>query len=167
MSHFNSPPTAFRQLEFSLLIGSVALMNHSCCPNVIVTYKGTLAEVRAVQEIHPGDEVRVQQWTRAVVTGRAARSTWYPVATPAFPGYGIRFETWLDVPYGIHKCHFLWPDRNKKYIRMKLTFFKCIVFLCVPECFTCMLVYACLLDPLDLGLQHQVGAGNRTCALNF
>ncbi|KAB1258801.1 N-lysine methyltransferase SMYD2 [Camelus dromedarius] len=36
---------------------SVALMNHSCCPNVIVTYKGTLAEVRAVQEIHPGEEV--------------------------------------------------------------------------------------------------------------
>ncbi|MBW04079.1 N-lysine methyltransferase SMYD2, partial [Eschrichtius robustus] len=32
-------------------------MNHSCCPNVIVTYKGTLAEVRAVQEIHPGEEV--------------------------------------------------------------------------------------------------------------
>ena len=34
-------------------------MNHSCCPNVIVTYKGTLAEVRAVQEIHPGEEVSV------------------------------------------------------------------------------------------------------------
>lgn len=36
---------------------SVALMNHSCNPNVIVTYKGTVAEVRAVQEINPGDEV--------------------------------------------------------------------------------------------------------------
>ncbi|MGH0138079.1 UNVERIFIED_CONTAM: hypothetical protein FKN15_078041 [Acipenser sinensis] len=36
---------------------SVALMNHSCCPNVIVTYKGTLAEVRAIQEINAGDEV--------------------------------------------------------------------------------------------------------------
>lgn len=36
---------------------SVALMNHSCCPNVIVTYKGTLAEVRAVKEIEPGEEV--------------------------------------------------------------------------------------------------------------
>lgn len=33
-------------------------MNHSCSPNVIVTYKGTVAEVRAVQEINPGDEVR-------------------------------------------------------------------------------------------------------------
>lgn len=32
-------------------------MNHSCCPNVIVTYKGTLAEVRAVKEIEPGEEV--------------------------------------------------------------------------------------------------------------
>ena len=32
-------------------------MNHSCNPNVIVTYKGTVAEVRAVQEISPGDEV--------------------------------------------------------------------------------------------------------------
>lgn len=32
-------------------------MNHSCSPNVIVTYKGTVAEVRAVQEIDPGDEV--------------------------------------------------------------------------------------------------------------
>lgn len=38
--------------------GSVALMNHSCSPNVIVTYKGTVAEVRAVQEINPEDEVR-------------------------------------------------------------------------------------------------------------
>lgn len=37
--------------------GSVALMNHSCSPNVIVTYKGTVAEVRAVQEINPGEEV--------------------------------------------------------------------------------------------------------------
>lgn len=34
-------------------------MNHSCNPNVIVTYKGTVAEVRAVQEINPGDEVNV------------------------------------------------------------------------------------------------------------
>lgn len=32
-------------------------MNHSCSPNVIVTYKGTVAEVRAVQEINPGEEV--------------------------------------------------------------------------------------------------------------
>uniref|UniRef100_A0A8C7X9J4 [histone H3]-lysine(4) N-trimethyltransferase n=1 Tax=Oryzias sinensis TaxID=183150 RepID=A0A8C7X9J4_9TELE len=36
---------------------NVALMNHSCSPNVIVTYKGTVAEVRAVQEINPGDEI--------------------------------------------------------------------------------------------------------------
>uniref|UniRef100_A0A672G7J2 [histone H3]-lysine(4) N-trimethyltransferase n=1 Tax=Salarias fasciatus TaxID=181472 RepID=A0A672G7J2_SALFA len=35
----------------------VALMNHSCSPNVIVTYKGTVAEVRAVKEINPGDEI--------------------------------------------------------------------------------------------------------------
>lgn len=28
-------------------------MNHSCCPSVIVTYKGTLAEV-TVQDISPG-----------------------------------------------------------------------------------------------------------------
>ncbi|XP_025048274.1 N-lysine methyltransferase SMYD2 isoform X3 [Alligator sinensis] len=41
----------------SAVFPDVALMNHSCCPNVIVTYKGTLAEVRAVQEIEPGDEV--------------------------------------------------------------------------------------------------------------
>ncbi|TKC49329.1 hypothetical protein EI555_021498 [Monodon monoceros] len=41
----------------SAVFPDVALMNHSCCPNVIVTYKGTLAEVRAVQEIHPGEEV--------------------------------------------------------------------------------------------------------------
>lgn len=38
---------------------SVALMNHSCCPNVIVTYKGTVAEVRAVKEIEPGEEVGI------------------------------------------------------------------------------------------------------------
>ncbi|KAM3930112.1 N-lysine methyltransferase SMYD2 [Leptodactylus fuscus] len=41
----------------SAIFPDVALMNHSCCPNVIVTYKGTVAEVRAVQEIHAGDEV--------------------------------------------------------------------------------------------------------------
>lgn len=41
----------------SAIFPDVALMNHSCCPNVIVTYKGTLAEVRAVQEIKAGDEI--------------------------------------------------------------------------------------------------------------
>ncbi|XP_058525164.1 N-lysine methyltransferase SMYD2 [Ochotona princeps] len=41
----------------SAIFPDVALMNHSCCPNVIVTYKGTLAEVRAVQQISPGEEV--------------------------------------------------------------------------------------------------------------
>lgn len=40
-----------------LLSSSVALMNHSCSPNVIVTYKGTVAEVRAVKDINPGEEV--------------------------------------------------------------------------------------------------------------
>ena len=53
------------KIGFSLLIDSVALMNHSCCPNVIVTYKGTLAEVRAVQEINPGEEVSA--WPLAAV----------------------------------------------------------------------------------------------------
>ncbi|KAI1897235.1 hypothetical protein AGOR_G00081190 [Albula goreensis] len=41
----------------SAVFPDVALMNHSCCPNVIVTYKGIDAEVRAVQDISPGDEV--------------------------------------------------------------------------------------------------------------
>ncbi|XP_026551545.1 N-lysine methyltransferase SMYD2 isoform X1 [Pseudonaja textilis] len=41
----------------SAIFPDVALMNHSCCPNVIVTYKGTVAEVRAVQEIETGDEI--------------------------------------------------------------------------------------------------------------
>lgn len=41
----------------SAVFPDVALMNHSCCPNVIVTYKGIVAEVRAVQEISPGEEV--------------------------------------------------------------------------------------------------------------
>ncbi|EHB13030.1 SET and MYND domain-containing protein 2 [Heterocephalus glaber] len=49
-------PTRSVQPLFCVFLG-VALMNHSCCPNVIVTYRGTLAEVRAVQEIHPGEEV--------------------------------------------------------------------------------------------------------------
>uniref|UniRef100_A0A8C8C0N2 [histone H3]-lysine(4) N-trimethyltransferase n=1 Tax=Oncorhynchus tshawytscha TaxID=74940 RepID=A0A8C8C0N2_ONCTS len=40
----------------SAVFPDVALMNHSCSPNVIVTYKGTVAEVRAVQDIQPGDE---------------------------------------------------------------------------------------------------------------
>ncbi|XP_034383715.1 N-lysine methyltransferase SMYD2-like [Cyclopterus lumpus] len=37
----------------------VALINHSCCPSVIVTNKGTSAEVRAVQNMKPGDEVLI------------------------------------------------------------------------------------------------------------
>uniref|UniRef100_A0A667X8Z6 [histone H3]-lysine(4) N-trimethyltransferase n=1 Tax=Myripristis murdjan TaxID=586833 RepID=A0A667X8Z6_9TELE len=41
----------------SAVFPDVALMNHSCSPNVIVTYKGTVAEVRAVQEINPGEEI--------------------------------------------------------------------------------------------------------------
>uniref|UniRef100_H2TAT1 [histone H3]-lysine(4) N-trimethyltransferase n=1 Tax=Takifugu rubripes TaxID=31033 RepID=H2TAT1_TAKRU len=41
----------------SAIFPDVALMNHSCNPNVIVTYKGTVAEVRAVQELNPGDEI--------------------------------------------------------------------------------------------------------------
>ncbi|XP_076128937.1 N-lysine methyltransferase SMYD2-like [Alosa pseudoharengus] len=41
----------------SAVYPDVALMNHSCCPNVIVTYKGPLAEIRAVQDMKPGDEI--------------------------------------------------------------------------------------------------------------
>lgn len=37
---------------------SVALINHSCLPSVIVTYNGTSADVRAVRDLKPGDEVR-------------------------------------------------------------------------------------------------------------
>ncbi|XP_049914080.1 N-lysine methyltransferase SMYD2-B-like [Epinephelus moara] len=37
----------------------IALINHSCQPSVIVTYKGTSAEVRAVQDMKPGDEVLI------------------------------------------------------------------------------------------------------------
>ncbi|XP_039873334.1 N-lysine methyltransferase SMYD2-like [Simochromis diagramma] len=37
----------------------MALINHSCLPSVIVTYKGTSAEVRAVQDMKPGDEVLI------------------------------------------------------------------------------------------------------------
>ncbi|KAM9356025.1 N-lysine methyltransferase SMYD2-B isoform 2-T2 [Pholidichthys leucotaenia] len=37
----------------------VALINHSCLPSVIVTYNGTAAEVRAVRDMKPGDEVLI------------------------------------------------------------------------------------------------------------
>ncbi|XP_058469156.1 N-lysine methyltransferase SMYD2-B [Solea solea] len=37
----------------------VALINHSCLPSVIVTYDGTSAEVRAVRDMKPGDEVLI------------------------------------------------------------------------------------------------------------
>ncbi|XP_038582041.1 N-lysine methyltransferase SMYD2-B [Micropterus salmoides] len=37
----------------------VALINHSCLPSVIVTYNGTTAEVRAVQNMKAGDEVLI------------------------------------------------------------------------------------------------------------
>ncbi|XP_020503081.1 N-lysine methyltransferase SMYD2-B [Labrus bergylta] len=37
----------------------VALINHSCLPSVIVTYNGTSAEIRAVKDMKPGDEVLI------------------------------------------------------------------------------------------------------------
>ncbi|XP_056150702.1 N-lysine methyltransferase SMYD2-like [Lampris incognitus] len=37
----------------------VALINHGCLPSVIVTYRGTVAEVRAVQDMKPGDELLI------------------------------------------------------------------------------------------------------------
>ncbi|KAF0023539.1 hypothetical protein F2P81_024169 [Scophthalmus maximus] len=37
----------------------VALINHSCLPSVIVTFKGTSAEIRAVKNMKPGDEVLI------------------------------------------------------------------------------------------------------------
>ncbi|XP_054617718.1 N-lysine methyltransferase SMYD2-like isoform X2 [Dunckerocampus dactyliophorus] len=37
----------------------VALINHSCLPSVIVTYDRTRAEVRAVKDMKPGDEVLI------------------------------------------------------------------------------------------------------------
>lgn len=52
----------FILISFPLLVPvshcSVALINHSCLPSVIVTYDGTSAEVRAVKDMKPGDEVR-------------------------------------------------------------------------------------------------------------
>lgn len=69
------PALAIQTTELSLLIDSVALMNHSCCPNVIVTYKGTLAEVRAVQEIHPGDEVRANHGARVLHSSCCGRQS--------------------------------------------------------------------------------------------
>uniref|UniRef100_A0A8C9SD82 [histone H3]-lysine(4) N-trimethyltransferase n=1 Tax=Scleropages formosus TaxID=113540 RepID=A0A8C9SD82_SCLFO len=41
----------------SAVFPDVALINHSCCPNVIVTYRGIVAEVRAVKDISPGEEI--------------------------------------------------------------------------------------------------------------
>ncbi|CAL9692416.1 unnamed protein product [Knipowitschia caucasica] len=35
----------------------VALLNHSCLPNAIITFKGTSAEIRAIKVMKPGDEV--------------------------------------------------------------------------------------------------------------
>ncbi|XP_072298561.1 N-lysine methyltransferase SMYD2-like [Eucyclogobius newberryi] len=35
----------------------VALINHSCLPNTIITFHGTAAEIRAVTDMKPGDEV--------------------------------------------------------------------------------------------------------------
>ncbi|XP_061668053.1 N-lysine methyltransferase SMYD2-B-like [Syngnathoides biaculeatus] len=37
----------------------VALINHSCVPNVIVTFDGTRAQVRAVNHVEAGDEVLI------------------------------------------------------------------------------------------------------------
>ncbi|XP_061742294.1 N-lysine methyltransferase SMYD2-like isoform X2 [Nerophis ophidion] len=37
----------------------LALINHSCLPSVIVTYSGTRADVRAVKDMKPGDEVLI------------------------------------------------------------------------------------------------------------
>uniref|UniRef100_A0A8C8EHM9 [histone H3]-lysine(4) N-trimethyltransferase n=1 Tax=Oncorhynchus tshawytscha TaxID=74940 RepID=A0A8C8EHM9_ONCTS len=54
---FGQTLSSFLPLSSLSRPSSVALMNHSCSPNVIVTYKGTVAEVRAVQDIQPGDEI--------------------------------------------------------------------------------------------------------------
>ncbi|KAM6954576.1 N-lysine methyltransferase SMYD2-B [Aplochiton taeniatus] len=43
----------------SAIYPDVALINHSCAHSVIVTYDGTVAEVRAVQDMQPGDEVLI------------------------------------------------------------------------------------------------------------
>ncbi|XP_077566906.1 N-lysine methyltransferase SMYD2-B-like [Stigmatopora nigra] len=37
----------------------VALINHSCLPNATVTFEGIKAEIRAVKEMKPGDEVLI------------------------------------------------------------------------------------------------------------
>lgn len=36
---------------------NVALINHNCLPNTIITFKGTSAQIRAVKDMKPGDEV--------------------------------------------------------------------------------------------------------------
>lgn len=36
---------------------NVALLNHSCLPNAIITFKGTAAHIRVVKDMKPGDEV--------------------------------------------------------------------------------------------------------------
>uniref|UniRef100_A0AAQ4NRV0 [histone H3]-lysine(4) N-trimethyltransferase n=1 Tax=Gasterosteus aculeatus aculeatus TaxID=481459 RepID=A0AAQ4NRV0_GASAC len=41
------------------LYPDVALINHSCLPSAIVTYDGTAAQVRAVRNMEPGDEVLI------------------------------------------------------------------------------------------------------------
>jgi len=43
----------------SAVYPDVALINHSCSPNIIVTYKSTTAEIRAVRDIAIGDEVMI------------------------------------------------------------------------------------------------------------
>ncbi|XP_030874512.1 N-lysine methyltransferase SMYD2-like isoform X2 [Leptonychotes weddellii] len=76
----------------SAIFPDVALMNHSCCPNVIVTYKGTLAEVRAVQEISPGEEVSVWPAAAGAVGFRLRfyRAVWkIPCGSAGQDGLGV------------------------------------------------------------------------------
>ncbi|KAM5295157.1 N-lysine methyltransferase SMYD2 isoform 1-T1 [Glossophaga mutica] len=82
----------------SAIFPDVALMNHSCCPNVIVTYKGTLAEVRAVQAISPGEEGTTTGVRRATHRKGTERADPQPIATSTLWAPQV-FTSYIDLLY--------------------------------------------------------------------
>ena len=134
-----------KKTGFSLLIDSVALMNHSCCPNVIVTYKGTLAEVRAVQEISPGEEVSVWPLGRGPAlptaapkggVGASAQHRWVGRAASDASSYSVSivrpgrsvsrvltrgFESRFCLPFDA-PCFCLWPRKRAGKNKFELNF---------------------------------------------
>lgn len=87
---------------------SVALINHSCLPSVIVTFNGTSADVRAVRDMKPGDEVSQDEVARsqfkfALLCGDKDKVNLYMGFTAKTHGRLLVLEDGLKILQNRHK----------------------------------------------------------------